>query len=127
MIGCGIRRGKLYCLDLTSKSSDKLHQVLTVDSSKGEKNKSEIWLWHRCLGHASFGYLKKLFPSLFERVDFSSFHCDICELAKSHRTSFPLILSKSLLPFMVIHSDMWGSSKIPTLGGSLLLLMIVPG
>lgn len=63
-IGCGVRRGKLYYLDLVSKSSNKLRQAFTMDGSEGEKKKSEIWLWHRLLGHASFGYLKKLFPSL---------------------------------------------------------------
>ncbi|XP_059669452.1 uncharacterized protein LOC132314630 [Cornus florida] len=59
-IGCGIRRGKLYYLDLISKSSDKLRQALTVDGSEGETKKSdgsegekkkyEIWLRHRRLG-----------------------------------------------------------------------------
>ncbi|RVW42232.1 Retrovirus-related Pol polyprotein from transposon RE1 [Vitis vinifera] len=117
-IGCGIKRGKLYYLDLQSKDSNKLQQALMADGSEGEKKKSEIWLWHRRLGHASFGYLKKLFPSLFAKSDISGFHCDICELAKSHRVSFPLILNKSPFPFMVIHSDVWGSSKVPTLSGS---------
>ena len=69
-IGCGIKRGKLYYLDLQSKDSNKLQQALMVDGSKGQKKKYEIWLWHRRLGHASFGYLKKLFPSLFQRVIF---------------------------------------------------------
>ena len=89
-----------------------------VDVSEGEKKKSKIWLWHRHLGHASFGYLKKLFPSLFARSDVSGSHCDICELAKSHHASFLLILNKSPLPFMVIHSYVWGPYKVPTLSGS---------
>ncbi|RVW27584.1 Retrovirus-related Pol polyprotein from transposon TNT 1-94 [Vitis vinifera] len=117
-IGCGIKRGKLYYLDLQSKDSNKLQQALMADGSEGEKKKFEIWLWHRRLGHDSFGYLKKLFPSLFAKSDISGFRCDICELAKSHRASFPLILNKSLFPFMVIHYDVWGSSKVPTLSGS---------
>nr|CAN71214.1 hypothetical protein VITISV_039504 [Vitis vinifera] len=117
-IGCGIKRGKLYYLDLQSKDSNKLQQALMADGSEEEKKKSEIWLWHRRLGHASFGYLKKLFPSLFAKSDISGFCCDICELAKSHRASFPLILNKSPLPFMVIHSDVWGPSKVPILSGS---------
>ena len=75
----------------------------------------EIWLWHRRLGHASFGYLKRLFPGLFTNLDISVLKCDVCELAKSHRASFPLVLHKSPLPFMVIHSDVWGPSKIPTM------------
>ncbi|RVW66051.1 Retrovirus-related Pol polyprotein from transposon TNT 1-94 [Vitis vinifera] len=117
-IGCGIKRGKLYYLDLQSKDSNKLQQALIADGSEEEKKKSEIWLWHRRLGHASFGYLKKLFPSFFAKSDISGFRCDICELAKSHCVSFPLILNKSPFPFMVIHSDVWGPSKVPTLSGS---------
>ena len=82
------------------------------------RKKSEIWLWHQRLGHASFGYLKKLFHSLFAKSDIFGFRCDICDLDKSHRTSFLLILNKGLLPFMVIHYDVWGPSKVPTLSGS---------
>ena len=63
-------------------------------------------------------FKKFLFPSLFAKSDISGFRCDICELAKSHRASFPLILNKSLFPFMVIHYDVWGPSKVPTLSGS---------
>lgn len=128
-IGCGVRRGKLYYLDLVSKSSNKLRQALKIGGSE-EKKKSEIWLWHRRLGHASFGYIKKLFPSLFANFDVSSFKCDVCELAKSHRASFPLILNKSPIPFMIIHSDIWGPSKFATLDGShwfVTFIMIVPG
>ena len=55
---------------------------------------------------------------MFAKSDISGFRCDICELAKSHRASFPLILNKSPSPFMVIHSDVWGPSKVPTLSGS---------
>ncbi|KAJ9707195.1 hypothetical protein PVL29_002269 [Vitis rotundifolia] len=124
-IGCGIKGGKLYYLDLQSKDSNKLRQTLMTDGSEGEKKKSEIWLWHRRLGHASFGYLKNLFPSLFARSDVSGFCCDICELAKSHHTSFSLILNKSLLPFMVIHSDVWGPSKVPTLSRSCWLVTFI--
>ena len=49
--------------------------------------------------------MKKLFPSLFANFDVSSFKCDVCELAKSHRASFPLTLTKSPVPFMIIHYD----------------------
>ena len=39
-IGCGVRRGKLYYLDLVSKSSDELRQALKIRGS--EKKKREI-------------------------------------------------------------------------------------
>lgn len=57
-------------------------------------------------------------PKLFKNFDVSSFKCDVCELAKSHRVSFPLSMNKSSIPFMVLHSDVWGPSKVATLGGS---------
>ena len=44
-----------YYLDLMSKSSYELHQALKIGGSEKKKRKSEIWLWHRRLGHASFG------------------------------------------------------------------------
>ena len=112
-IGYGVKRGKLYYLDLESKTSSRLQQAFTAESTSSPKKITEIWLWHRCLGHASFGYLKKLFPSLFTNLDISIFKCDVCELAKSHRASFLLVLNKSPVP-----SDVWRPSKVPTLGGS---------
>ena len=67
-IGCGIKRGMLYYLNLTSNSSNKLRQALAVDGSQGEKKSSDIWLWHRRLRHVSFGYLKKLFLSYLKNM-----------------------------------------------------------
>ena len=81
-------------------------------------------------GTCLIDYLKKLFPSLFVNLDIYVFKCDVCELVKSHLASFPLILNKILVPFMIsilmfgdhpkfLH---WGDH-----GGLLHLLMIVPG
>ena len=118
-IGYGIRKGKLYYMDLTLDNTSRMTQALSVDTSHGEpKSIADIWLWHRRLGHASFGYLQKLFPSLFVKCDVSSFKCNVCELAHSHRVSFPPSLYKSSVPFMLVHSDVWGPSKIVTLGGA---------
>ncbi|WVY93108.1 hypothetical protein V8G54_032196 [Vigna mungo] len=83
-IGYGVKQGRLYYLDLVSKDSRKLESALTVKSSTKQKEETKIWLWHRHLGHASFSYLKKLFPLLFAKIDISVFHCDVCEQAKSH-------------------------------------------
>ena len=38
-IGCGIKEGKLYYLDLQSKDSNKLQQALMADGSRGEEEK----------------------------------------------------------------------------------------
>lgn len=87
-------------MDLDSEDSDILGKSLVVDSN----NEKDIRLWNPKLGHVSFGYIKKLFPNCFVDIYISSLYCDICELAKSHRASFPLNSNKSLVPFMIIHS-----------------------
>ena len=58
---------------------------------------------------------KKMFPILF--TDISYLYYDVCELVKSHYTSFSLILNKSIIPFTVIHFDVLGPSKVPNLNG----------
>ena len=77
----------------------------------------QIWLWHRRLGHPSFGYLRHLFPNLFSNVETSEFNCDTCILAKSHRATYPLSMNKSDTPFSLIHSDVWGPSPVSIVSG----------
>jgi len=57
IIGRGTERGGLYYVDeVAHKGHDMLaHRTIT----------RQLWLWHRCLIHSSFRYLKILFPSLF--------------------------------------------------------------
>ena len=43
-IGCGIKRGKMYYLDLEKKSINKIQQALTINNFEEEKKKSKIWL-----------------------------------------------------------------------------------
>jgi hypothetical protein len=64
VIGCGTRRGKLYYLDLTNDTAKRLSHAHHVRGGESIRMK-KIWLWHKQLGHASFGYLKLLFPKLF--------------------------------------------------------------
>ncbi|KAI5353666.1 hypothetical protein L3X38_006560 [Prunus dulcis] len=90
MLSCCTRRGKLYYLDRAPDSEVKVSQAFRTSGTSSEGERDKIWLWHKRLGHASFDYLKKLFPSLFFSFDVSSFQCDTCELAKSHRVPFLL-------------------------------------
>ena len=62
-IGHGKRIGGLYYLTLPSAPVHD--RVVNTVQSCSVKDKQQIWLWHRRLGHPSFGYLKRLFPSLF--------------------------------------------------------------
>ncbi|BBN68771.1 hypothetical protein Prudu_569S000200, partial [Prunus dulcis] len=114
IVGYGTRKGKLYFLDLATIGETRISQTFKTSGDSTEKNQNFIWLWHRRLGHASFGYLKKLFPSWFRKLSDFNFKCDVCELAKSHRVSFPLSMNKSTVPFAIVHSDVWGPAPIST-------------
>ena len=58
-----------------------------------------------------------MFPDLFVGCSVSDFKCDTCILAKSHRVSYPLNSNKSVIPFGLVHSDVWGPSPITTSSG----------
>lgn len=75
-------------------------------------SENEIMLWHFRLGHPSFYYMRHLFPKLFMNKNPSSFQCEICEIAKRHRTSFPAQPYKATEPFTMIHSDVCGPSRM---------------
>jgi hypothetical protein len=110
MIGLGRERDGLYYLDLNWHAKDDTGQVHQVVGSSTLK--AQIWLWHIRLDHPSFRYLLKLFPSLFLKINVSSFHCDSCLLAKHYRTSFHSSFNKSFVPFSIIHNDVWGPSRV---------------
>ncbi|KAJ9561968.1 hypothetical protein OSB04_007128 [Centaurea solstitialis] len=111
ILGCGIRRGRLYYLE-EHPHGQAFHTGIN------QANKMLAWLWHRRLGHLSFSYLRRLKPNLFLNVTDSDFKCGTCELAKNQRISYVSSNNKVLVPFMIIHSDVWGPAKIPTLNGS---------
>ena len=71
-------------------------------------------LWHYRLGHPNFHYLKHLLPNLFQNKNPSSLQCEFCELAKHHRSSFSLQPYKPTKPFVLIHTNVWGPSRIVT-------------
>ncbi|PRQ58292.1 putative RNA-directed DNA polymerase [Rosa chinensis] len=117
LIGRGYLRGRLFHLDQTyagEKPGAPSRAALTLNSDK----LSEVWLWHRRLGHPSFSLMRKTMPTLFIGVDESVLHCETCVLAKSHRATYsPSISNKSVIPFELIHSDVWGPSREPTVSG----------
>lgn len=87
-----------------------------MQHSVGAKHKQNL-LCHCRLGHPSFNYLRHLLPNLFSGLHVSELKCDTCILGKSHRVSYPSSLNKSDTLFALIHSDVWSSSLISTLGG----------
>uniref|UniRef100_A0A803L9R4 GAG-pre-integrase domain-containing protein n=1 Tax=Chenopodium quinoa TaxID=63459 RepID=A0A803L9R4_CHEQI len=96
IIGRGIERGGLYYVDEETQQGNAL---LAHGSPE-----YQIWMWHRRLGHPSFGYLKRLFPS-FKDIDFV-LDCEACVLAKIHKHSYFPSLTHAARPFTLIHSDL---------------------
>lgn len=111
IIGRGTKRGGLYYMD--DFSMGQAHHV----HQSGGIHERQLWLWHRRLGHPSFGYMKYLFPTLCSKLPNVDFKCETCILAKSHRATYSLSSNKKDIPFSLIHSDVWGPSPVATLAG----------
>ena len=59
-----------------------------------------------------------MFPDLFKQLDSSTLHCDVCEISKHHRVSYPISNKLSSHPFALIHFDVWGPFRIPNCSGA---------
>ena len=83
-------------------------------------------VWHSTLGHVSISRLHSLISNgVLGQVDVSQNNCQACQLAKFH--ALPLYNSDSIAkaPFDLIHSDIWGPSPNPTMGGSRYFVIFV--
>ena len=120
MIGSAKEREGLYYFDEANVRGQCPPTVCNSTSSPGE---SELLLWHKRMGHPSFQYLQHLFPSLCSNKTSWDFQCEVYELVKHHRASFPKSKYKPSIPFTLIHSDLWGPSRTPN-KTYILLLMI---
>lgn len=120
-IGRARERDGLYYLEdqrINNKIQIPLSLSSTLLSELVISNKDKIWLYHRRLGHPSFTTLKMMFPSFFKGYRVESFNCTDCEFAKHKRTSFQHVNKKSLEPFSLIHSDIWGPSIVSNISGA---------
>jgi transposase InsO family protein len=111
IIGHGTRRDGLYYLDELKIGSNYI--------AKGDEvsTKDKIWLWHRRLGHPSFGYMKKLLPNMFINLNPKDFSCETCVKSKSHRVTYYSRQNKCVIPCDLIHTDVWGPSPITSKSG----------
>jgi Integrase core domain/GAG-pre-integrase domain len=78
----------------------------------------ELLLLHCRLGHIPFTVLGKLYPKLYSKCSKAKLVCDACEFAKHTRTTYPSFGNKNSSCFDIVHSDVWGPSRISSLSGS---------
>ncbi|CAN1169032.1 Retrovirus-related Pol polyprotein from transposon TNT 1-94, partial [Linum perenne] len=91
------------------------HMALSSSLSSIE---TKLMLWHYRLGHASFSYLQKVFPQLFLNKQTLRLNCEICQYAKHTRSVYAPVSYTPTSPFSIIHSDIWGPSRITSLNGT---------
>ncbi|CAH9080868.1 unnamed protein product [Cuscuta epithymum] len=124
MIGSAREEDGLYIFDEGTQSNKRGQRNACLQTVSFSNNK-ELYLLHYRLGHPSFYYLKKVFPQLFINKDVSLFHCDMCALAKHHKNSYIPHSYKPTSPFTLVHSDIWGASRVPTIKGKRWFVTII--
>lgn len=63
-------------------------------------------------------YLQKLFPSLFKNKNPRMFQCEVCQFSKHARNYYQIQPYKASYPFSMIHSDVWGPSRVKNITGT---------
>ncbi|KAJ9560393.1 hypothetical protein OSB04_005553 [Centaurea solstitialis] len=87
---------------------------------------SSLDLWHTRLGHLSSSRLKMLASTgSLGHVTSSDISCLPCKLGKHHALPFETNESKSICPFDLIHSDVWGPAPHPSMGGARYFVIFV--
>lgn len=76
-----------------------------------------VLLQHCCLGHLSFDSLSRLQLELMGKVDRSKLVCDACEFGKHTRSAYSSIGLRSVEPFALIHSNVWGPYPVLSVSG----------
>ncbi|RDY03703.1 hypothetical protein CR513_12680, partial [Mucuna pruriens] len=84
---------------------------------------SQIWLYHKRLGHPPFGLLKIMFPYLFTKESVESFKCDVCQFLKHYRATFSSILNLLTLFILICKGKL--VTLYRGLSGLYRLLMII--
>lgn len=82
-------------------------------------------LWHARLGHPPFLILKKIKSLSFLINCNEQNNCNICPLSKHHALSFPTSTSYATSLFDLVHTDVWGPYKNPTLNKCKYFLTLV--
>uniref|UniRef100_T1IL07 Endonuclease n=1 Tax=Strigamia maritima TaxID=126957 RepID=T1IL07_STRMM len=89
-----------------------------------------IELWHQPFSHMYVRGLNHLVKNdSVKGIDLERYAkgltCDSCKIAKSTRGSFGDDIITANVPLQLLHMDVWGPNKVPSIGGALYLLTII--
>jgi len=104
IIGHGTKHRGLYYVD---EVVHKGHVMLAHETTT-----RQLRLWHKRLGHPSFGHLKILFTSLFTSKT-KPIKCETCIQTNNYKVTFPLNNNRVNSIFSLVHSDVWVQLLIP--------------
>nr|KYP40581.1 Retrovirus-related Pol polyprotein from transposon TNT 1-94 [Cajanus cajan] len=117
----GFKKGNLYMLQGSTSS-------ISESISVAEKNIPDLtYLWHMRLGHMSERGMMILSKQQLlgnHTVKELRFY-DHCIFGKEHRIKFPKAQHSTKSTLDYIHSDCWGPSQVPSLGGGRYFLSII--
>jgi transposase InsO family protein len=119
----GKREGNIYVVYLS--------ELDNMDVCLSANKHEDSWLWYRRLGHASIGVISKLATKDLvvglPKINFSlDYLCDACMKGKQTKISFkPKNVLSTSKPLQLIHIDLFGPTKIASLGGKYFGFVIV--
>ncbi|PKU66893.1 Retrovirus-related Pol polyprotein from transposon TNT 1-94 [Dendrobium catenatum] len=104
---------------LKGRSRDGLYVIPSTTISALHNQHKSTTTWHARLGHPHLQLLQHLarHNSTICISTSTSFQCDSCNVAKSHKLSFTSNEMKTSQPFALVHSDVWGPAPCSSLSG----------
>jgi len=101
---------------MTSNKSYTLIPSLTTHVTKSSPpSNTSTTLWHQQVGHQSPSRLDFMAKTLLNLSLESNKICDVCTLAKQTHLPFPNSSIFSIKPFELLHCDISGPYKVPSL------------
>ena len=116
-LGIGPRVGRMFLMDNLHLPPVALVSVATAAAAVSSL--PSLALWHSRLGHAPSSRVQQLASKgLLGSVSKDNFDCTSCQLGKQPVLPFNNSESISNSIFELIHSDVWRTSPIASIGGS---------
>jgi hypothetical protein len=115
---------KMFPLHMKSEMMEK------IGASFKASSKDQAWIWHLRYDHLNFKGLCLLQRNEMVRglppIQAPLSSCESCILGKQHRKIFPKEMSyRAWAPLEIVHTDLCGPMKTPSLGGSIYFLTFI--